>query len=196
MDLSELNNLELSNIGGWPLPAKVIIWVLLFAAALGAAWHFDWQNQYKELEKVKLLEKEKLDEFEVKQRKAANLDELKKQLAMMEEMFEDMVSRLPTKIEVESFVRDISQTGAASALEFELVKPEDEKSKEEYVELPISLKLVGDFHEFGMFVSGIAALPRIVTLQDFSIKRGSGKGGGKLSMNVKAKTYRYRDKGE
>ena len=194
MDLSELNNLELSNIGSWPLPAKVIIWVLLFAAALGAAWHFDWQNQYTELEKVKLLEDEKLKEFEVKQKKAANLEELKKQLALMEEMFDDMISRLPTKIEVESFVRDISQTGAASALEFQLVKPEDEKVKEEYVELPISLKVVGDFHEFGMFVSGIAALPRIVTLRDFAISRG--KGAGKLSMSVKATTYRYRDKGE
>ncbi len=194
MDLSELNNLELSNIGNWPLPAKVIIWLVLFGAALGAAWHFDWQEQSKELDKVVALEAEKIAEFKKKQVKAANLDELKKQLAIMEEMFDDMISRLPTKIEVESFVRDISQTGAASALEFDLVKPEDEKTKEEYVELPISLKLHGDFHEFGMFVSGIAALPRIVTLQDFSI--GSGKGGGKLSMSVKAKTYRYRDKGE
>ncbi len=194
MDLSELNNLELNNIGNWPLPAKVIIWLVLFGAALGAAWHFDWQEQSKELDKVVALEAEKIAEFKKKQVKAANLDELKKQLAIMEEMFDDMISRLPTKIEVESFVRDISQTGAASALEFDLVKPEDEKAKEEYVELPISLKLRGDFHEFGMFVSGIAALPRIVTLQDFSI--GSGKGGGKLSMSVKAKTYRYRDKGE
>ena len=194
MDLSELNNLELSNIGSWPLAAKVIIWTLLFIAALGAAWHFDWQNQYTELEKVKQLENEKLEEFEIKQKKAANLEELKKQLALMEEMFHDMISRLPTKIEVESFVRDISQTGAASALDFELVKPEDEKQQEEYVELPISLKLVGDFHEFGMFVSGIAALPRIVTLRDFSITRN--KEGGMLSMSVKAMTYRYRDKGE
>ncbi len=194
MDLSELNSLELSNIGSWPLPAKVVIWVLLFGAALGAAWHFDWQEQSKELDKVVALETEKIAEFEKKQVKAANLEELKKQLAVMEEMFDDMISRLPTKIEVESFVRDISQTGAASALEFDLVKPEDEKAKEEYVELPISLKLRGDFHEFGMFVSGIAALPRIVTLQDFLIS--SGKDGGKLSMSVKAKTYRYRDKGE
>ncbi len=194
MDLSELNSLELSNIGSWPLPAKVVIWVLLFVAALGAAWHFDWQEQSKELDKVVALEAEKIAEFEKKQVKAANLEELKKQLAVMEEMFDDMISRLPTKIEVESFVRDISQTGAASALEFDLVKPEDEKAKEEYVELPISLKLRGDFHEFGMFVSGIAALPRIVTLQDFLIS--SGKNSGKLSMSVKAKTYRYRDKGE
>ncbi len=194
MDLSELNNLELSNIGSWPLPAKVVIWVLLFVTALGAAWHFDWQEQSKELDKVVALETEKIAEFKKKQVKAANLEELKKQLAVMEEMFDDMISRLPTKIEVESFVRDISQTGAASALEFDLVKPEDEKAKEEYVELPISLKLRGDFHEFGMFVSGIAALPRIVTLQDFLIS--SGKDGSKLSMSVKAKTYRYRDKGE
>lgn len=194
MDLSELNNLELSNIGNWPLPAKVIIWLVLFGVALGAAWHFDWQEQSKELDKVKILETEKVQEFKKKQVKAANLEELKKQLAIMEEMFDDMISRLPTKIEVESFVRDISQTGAASALEFDLVKPEDEKTKDEYVELPISLKLRGEFHEFGMFVSGIAALPRIVTLQDFLI--ASGKGGGKLSMSVKAKTYRYREKGE
>ena len=194
MDLSDLNNLELSNIGSWPLAAKTIIWVLLFIAALGSAWHFDWQNQYAELEKVKKEESEKLKEFEAKQKKAANLDELKKQLALMEEMFDDMISRLPTKIEVESFVRDISQTGAASALDFELVKPESEKQQEEYVELPISLKLVGDFHEFGMFVSGIAALPRIVTLRDFSI--AGGKSRSKLSMSVKAITYRYRDKGE
>ncbi len=194
MDLSELNNLELSNVGNWPLPAKVAIWVLLFGAALGAAWHFDWQEQSKELDKIVALETGKIAEFKKKQVKAANLEELKKQLAVMEEMFDDMISRLPTKIEVESFVRDISQTGAASALEFDLVKPDGEKTKEEYVELPISLKLRGDFHDFGMFVSGIGALSRIVTLQDFSIS--SGKSGGKLSMSVKAKTYRYRDKGE
>nr|WP_320416311.1 type 4a pilus biogenesis protein PilO [Candidatus Reidiella endopervernicosa] len=127
--------------------------------------------------------------FEFKQRKAANLDAYKEQLAEMERTFGALLRQLPNKAEIADLLVDISQTGLASGLEFELFKPTAERNKEFYVEHPINLKVIGQYHEFGEFASGIAALPRIVTLHDIGISPHKSK--DMLVMTARAKTYRY-----
>ncbi|MCK5433300.1 MAG: type 4a pilus biogenesis protein PilO, partial [Gammaproteobacteria bacterium] len=141
------------------------------------------------LEKVEKEEVTLRETFEKKQKKAANLKALKEQLAEMKQSFGDMIRQLPDKTEVAGLIVDISQTGLAAGLEFELFKPGAEKPAEFYSELPISIRVVGEYHQFGEFVSGIATLPRIVTTHDISIS-SSGGTSGSLVMNATAKTYR------
>ncbi len=130
--------------------------------------------------------------FSTKAKKAANLDKYKKQMKEMEQSLGAMLRQLPSKTEVAELLVDVSQTGLASGLEFELFKPEPERPLEFYAELPIKLRVKGTYHEFGDFVSGVAALPRIVTLHDFSIQPK----GDELTMEATAKTYRYLEEGE
>ncbi len=128
--------------------------------------------------------------FEKKAKLAVNLEAYEKQLEEMRESFGAMLRQLPNKTEVADLLVDVSQTGLASGLEFELFKPQAEVPREFYAELPISIKVTGDYHEFGDFVSGVAALPRIVTLHNVNISRRDAKSGN-LVMNLTAKTYRY-----
>ncbi|GAB6041180.1 type IV pilus inner membrane component PilO [Endothiovibrio diazotrophicus] len=194
MDLSDLNNLDLADLnidpnnpGGWPLWAKIGAGVLLAAVIVGGAYYFDTMDQQEALAGLEKKEDELRTDFEVKQRKAANLEKLRAQLKEMEESFGSMLRQLPEKTEVENLLDDISHTGLASGLEFTLFKPAGEVRKEFYAELPISLNVNGNYHEFGAFASGVAALPRIVTLHNINI---SGKG-SELNMSATAKTYRY-----
>ena len=194
MDLADLNNLDLSNLnldpnnpGGWPLWVKLAAGVALSIAILGAAYYFDTMPQQEELAKLETQEDDLRTSLETKQRKAANLAPLREQLKEMEELFGSMLRQLPEKTEVENLLDDISHTGLASGLEFSLFKPEGEVRKEFYAELPISINVSGDYHEFGAFASGVAALPRIVTLHNINIS-GSGSD---LQMSATAKTYRY-----
>ena len=191
MDLAELNNLDLNldpnNPGGWPLWAKIGAGVALAAAIAGAAYYFDTMPQQEELATLEKKENDLRADFERKQRKSANLEALRAQLQEMEESFGSMLRQLPEKTEVENLLDDISHTGLASGLEFSLFQPGGEGRKEFYAELPISLNVKGTYHEFGAFSSGVAALPRIVTLHNINI---SGKG-SELSMSAVAKTYRY-----
>lgn len=197
MNLSELNNLDLENVGGWPAPVKAGAIVLLCVALLGAGYWFDTKKQLENLEKAKKQEQEKLNIYDVKQRKAANLEPLKEQLEEMKQSFGDMLRQLPNKAEIEGLLVDISQTGLAAGLEFELFKPMPEKQQDFYAEKPIKLRVTGDYHDFGEFISGVAALPRIVTQHDVSIKGGSSKEQpGRLVMEATAKTYRYLDEDE
>ena len=194
MNLQELNELDLSNMGVWPMPIKIIL-TLILAVGVGVAWYYlNTQDQLVALERVEKKEQELRGTFEKKQAKAVNLEAYKKQLEEMKQSFGAMLRQLPDKTEVAELLVDVSQTGLASGLEFELFQPSGEVPKEFYAELPIKLKVHGSYHEFGNFISGLAALPRIVTIHDVVIK--GAKAGGEdapLVLEATAKTYRYLD---
>ena len=192
-DLSELNNIDFNDVARWPLALKVIAIMLLCAMVVGAGIWFDTRNQLDVLEKASKKEAGLKKDFATKQGKAANLDAYKAQMDEMKKSFGAMLRQLPGETEVEALLVDISQTGLANGLEFELFKPGKEKPAEFYAELPIQIKVDGTYHDFGRFVSDVAALPRIVTLEDFSIKPIKDKGTGDLVMEATAKTYRYLD---
>lgn len=194
MKLEELNELDLSNIGDWPVVVKAVI-VVILCALVGVAWYFlDIKDQYAALERVERIEQDLRDDFEKKQAKAANLEAYRAQLAEMEESFGAMLRQLPNKTEVADLLVDVSQTGLAAGLEFELFQPQGEVPRDFYAELPIKLRVVGDYHEFGEFVSGLAALPRIVTIHDVRIAP-QGSEATRLVMEATARTYRYLDEG-
>ena len=157
-------------------------------------YYLDIEEQLNKLTKIEKNEVELRRTFEVKQAKAANLDAYRKQLEEMKQSFGAMLRQLPNKTEVAHLLVDVSQTGLAAGLEFELFKPESEVPREFYAELPIQLKVTGQYHEFGEFISGLAALPRIVTIHDIRIKeRIKNKSGKLLALEATAKTYRYLD---
>lgn len=191
LDLSELGNIDFSDVSKWPMPLKVIAIILLIASVLGAGFWFDTRNQLDVFDKTQKKEKVLKEEFAKKQNKAANLEDYRKQMEQMKLSFGTMLRQLPSETEVEKLLVDISQTGLANGLEFELFKPEKEMPAEFYAELPIQIKVIGDYHDFGRFVSDIATLPRIVTLHNFKIAPQQAKDDSKLVMTATAKTYRY-----
>ena len=167
--VDDLNNLDMENVGSWPLPAKLIAIIFMSAALAGTWYMLDTQDQMAELEKVEQEERRHRQMFEGKQKRVVNLDLLKQQLKDMEETFQAMRRQLPNKTEVDRLLDDVSQTVLASGLEQEQFQPQKEILKDDYAELPIRLKIFGQYHEMGDFVSGVAALPRIVTVNNFSI---------------------------
>ncbi|MET0092967.1 MAG: type 4a pilus biogenesis protein PilO [Sedimenticola sp.] len=194
MNLQELNELDLSNIGDWPALVKVIL-VLIICAGIGAGWYYlNTEDQLKALKNVERQEVSLRKEFEEKQAKAVNLEKYKKQLEEMKQSFGAMLRQLPNKTEVADLLVDVSQTGLAAGLEFELFDPQPEVRREFYAELPIQLKVHGNYHELGEFVSGLAALPRIVTIHEVHVVPVEDKGTeNPLVMTAIAKTYRYID---
>ncbi len=200
MTLDDLRNLDLDvrNAGRWPMPVKIVMCVVLGAALLFAGYWFDTQDQLVRLDGEEKKEVELRQVFETKQARAVNLDAYRAQLKEMRESFGEMLRQLPNKTEVAELLVDVSQTGLAAGLEFELFEPVDEVPKEFYAELPIRIRVIGDYHQFGNFISGLAALPRIVTLHDIRIvPRGDGKSADEkpLTMEATARTYRYLDEG-
>lgn len=191
MNLSELNELDFQDMGNWPMPAKVLGITVLCLVLLGAGYWFDTKDQLAELERAEQQERKLKAEFKSNAKKAANIDLYKQQMVDMKQSFGAMLKQLPSETEVADLLVDVSQTGLASGLEFDLFKVDNEVPLEFYAELPIRIRVTGEYHEFGSFVSGVAALPRIVTLHDFSIK--PEKEGGQLVMEATAKTYRYID---
>jgi type IV pilus assembly protein PilO len=197
MNLNDLNQLDLNEIGEWPAPVKVTL-VLILCGLVGFAWYwFLTKDQMTALKKEERQEVALKAEFEEKQAKVVNLDKYKQQLEEMKQSFGAMLRQLPNKTEVASLLVDVSQTGLAAGLEFELFKPQGEVSKEFYAELPISIEVKGQYNQFGNFVSGLAALPRIVTIHDVQISSAPTHKGapGVLTMKATAKTYRYLDEG-
>jgi len=167
---------------------------LVFAVLLGAAYLQDISTLQGELTAAVDAEAQLKKAFESKQRKAANLSGLKEQLADIQQTFGDLLKRLPNKTEVAALLVDISQQGLGAGLEFELFKPGSETPSDFYVELPIQIRVVGDYHAFGKFISGMSDLPRIVTNHNFSITPLGDS--GKLVLETTAKTYRYMDEEE
>ena len=191
MNLSDLNELDFDDMGNWPVAAKALGIAVLCIAVLGAGYWFDTKDQLTELERLEQKERKLKAEFKSNARKAANIDLYKQQMIDMKQSFGAMLKQLPSQTEVAELLVDISQTGLASGLEFDLFKVDNEVPLDFYAELPIRIRVTGEYHEFGSFVSGVAALPRIVTLHDFSIKRA--KESDQLIMEATAKTYRYID---
>ena len=198
MTLDELNSLDPQNIGAWPLPVRVVVIAMVCAGIAYGVWLKDVEPQLLALEKVEEEEVTLRQTLDIKQKKAANLEALKEQLAEMKQSFGDMIRQLPDKTEVAGLIVDISQTGLAAGLTFELFQPGKEKPTEFYSELPISIRVVGEYHQFGEFVSGIATLPRIVTTHNINITRSAAtaKSKGSLVMTATAKTYRALDEDE
>ncbi len=198
MDLSELRLEDLDiddlkKIGSAPLPVKVAIIVVLCIALAVAGYFVDTTERKKEKEKMQAEEQTLRTIFSAKQAKAANLEAYKQQLEEMRTSFGTLLRQLPNETEIETLLTDISQTGISAGLEIEYFKPEGLQPREFYSEYPIKLKVTGRFHEFAEFISGVAALPRIVTVRDISIKPADPKGGVKLTMELTAITYQYLD---
>ncbi len=191
----QFSNLDPDNIGNWPVLVRTLIVLSVCAAVLGAGYYFDTQDQQLELSRVTEEEAGLWSTFETKQKKAVNLEDYKNQMVEMKESFGTMLRQLPSKNEVADLLVDITQTGLASGLGFELFKPEKERPKDFYAELPISLSVDGDYHSLGEFAGGVAALPRIVTIHDIKISI-KDKDLRRLKMQATAKTYRYLDDDE
>ena len=193
----DLRTLDFKNTGAWPFPVKVVACVLLGLVIIGATWYFYISDQRAELDRLKLTEASLKDEFQDKQGRAANLEPLKQQLAQMELMLQQMLRQLPSKNEMPDLIVDISQTALASGITNELFQPGPETTKEFYAEKPISLQMVGTYHQFGAFVSGVASLPRVVimTMHDISLTPRPGKD-NILVLKGTVKTYRYLDEEE
>ena len=192
--IEQLRSLDANDPGRWPLLFRVLAIVLILVVVVGTGIYlFVIKEQLPELERAEREEKDLKVTFEQKQRKAANFEAYKAQLAEMERSFGAMLRQLPGKTEVPSLLVDISQTGLAAGLEENLFQPSPEIRKEFYAELPIKIQLTGGFHELGNFVSGIAALPRIVTLHDIEVRPEQDSAPNQLVLDVTAKTYRYLD---
>ncbi|WP_038090289.1 type IV pilus inner membrane component PilO [Acidihalobacter prosperus] len=190
MDLNELRQIDLNNIGTAPRWVRNTLLLVLFVAILAAGYHFDTSDQRVTLERAKAQETALRNELVFKARRAANLKTYEQQLAEMKRSFGKMLQQLPNKTEIPGLLVDISQTALSSGLEIDLFRPEPEQKKGFYAIKPIQIQAKGTYPEFAHFVSQIAALPRIVTLGDISmqpIKKGSPI----LSMSVVARTYRY-----
>ena len=188
----ELSSLDVNNIGAWPFPAKIAACVFIGLIIIFLAWYTlisSRQEQLKGLEATEVELKAKLQE---KQGKAANLEPLKLQLVQMEQMLKQMLRQLPSKNEMPDLIVDISQTALATGINNELFEPQPETKREFYAEKPINLRMVGNYHQFGAFVSGVASLPRVVimTMHDISLKPKSPTDPS-LELKGTVKTYRY-----
>jgi type IV pilus assembly protein PilO len=190
-----LRNLDPNDVGRWPFAVRAgaIALIFLVAAAFGV-WFLAWKPQSPRLDQARAEEQTLIGTLEQKAKKAANLDAYKAQLKEMEQSFGAMLRQLPNKTEVPNLLVDISQAGLAAGLEEKLFQPSQEVRKDFYAELPIKIRLTGNYHSIGNFVSGIAALPRIVTLHDIEIQPVTKQvGADQLQLDVVAKTYRYLD---
>ena len=195
--LEELRSLDPRDPGRWPLAVRAGAVALGFVVlAIGLIYYFVWTGQRPELQQRQAEEQALRGEFKEKHSKAVNLALYKQQLADIERSFGALLRQLPGKTEVPSLLVDISQTGLAAGLQEKLFQPQPEQKKDFYAELPIKIRLTGSYHQFGEFVSGIAALPRIVTLHDIDIKPDTANAYDQLSLELTAKTYRYLDEDE
>jgi type IV pilus assembly protein PilO len=199
--LVQLRGLDPNDPGRWPIGVRVATIALLFVVAASAGYYFMvWKTQRPVLLEEREREGQLMESLTVKARRAANLDAYRAQLAEMEKSFGAMLRQLPNKTEVPNLLVDISQTGLAAGLEEKLFQPQGEIKMDFYAELPISIRLTGGYHEMGKFASGIASLPRIVTLHDVEITPAAADRNatdpGNLILNVTAKTYRYLDEDE
>jgi type IV pilus assembly protein PilO len=198
--LDELRSLDPRDPGRWPFAVRSAAIAICFVlVAVGLIYFFVWQDRMPELQQREDTEQALRNEFRAKHAKAVNLAAYKQQLADIEKSFGALLRQLPSKTEVPNLLVDISQTGLAAALEEKLFQPGVEVKKDFYAELPIHIQLTGSYHEFGAFVSGIAALPRIVTLHDIQItpiSKDKSAAYDQLQLDLTAKTYRYLDDDE
>jgi type IV pilus assembly protein PilO len=190
--VDELKSLDVNDVGRWPLAFRLGVIALVFVAVLGLGiYWFIIEDKAPRLKRAQDEEQTLRVTFENKQRKAANYDAYKAQLAQMEQSFGTMLRQLPGETEIPSLIVDISQTGLAAGLQEKLFVPQNEIPRDFYAEKPITISLSGGYHEIANFVSGVAALPRIVTLHDINITPDNPDNFDRLTLQVTAKTYRY-----
>lgn len=218
----DINDLDPDNIGGWPLPVKAVLWLLAFVAVVFGAHQAVLKEKALFLDGEVQVESKLKGEFEQKVQEAANIDRYREQMVEMEKSFSALLAQLPKDTEVPGLLDDITNKGLDSGLSFQAIDLKQEKRAEFYVELPIDIRVVGGYHDFGTFVSGVAGLPRIVTLHDFVIGASSkgqpvaAKSGAKdkaaadqaraddaaarnseeLTMTITARTYRYKSEAD
>jgi type IV pilus assembly protein PilO len=195
-DINQLRSLDPKNMGSWPLPIRILVLIGIYAAVIAGGYYFLISQQVEDRGKLAGQETKLKAEFESKALQAANLDTYKQQLDDMQKSFGTMLRQLPGKTELPSILQDISQAAQVDGLKQDLFRPGGEVPRDFYAEKPIELQLDGGFHDFGKFVSDVAALPRIVTLHNIAIKSTGGIGTDNLSMSLTAKTYRYMDDDE
>lgn len=188
----DINDLDFDNVGAWPAVIKVVIWLVLLGAVLAGGYYYHIKDLQIELATVAVEEERLKKDFEKKAFQAANLEAYKQQMAEMKESFGALVSQLPSDTEVPGLLEDITNKGLLNGLEIDSIDLLAEQSKEFYIELPISIVAKGTYHDLGAFISGMAGLPRIVTLHDFSVS-ASNDDSGLLNLKLIAKTYRYKD---
>jgi type IV pilus assembly protein PilO len=193
MTLDDFRRLNFREVGKWPTAPKVIVLtvIVLFIVAMGA--FFDWKDQWESLQTAQAEEAKLKDQFKEKKAKAINYDLYVAQLAEVEQSFGALVKQLPNKSEIDALLTDINQAGLGRGLQFDLFRPApQERMADFYAELPITIKITGNYHDIGAFASDVAALPRIVTLNDLAIANDKGT----LTMDAVAKTFRYLDEEE
>ena len=193
MTLDDLRRLNLREAGNWPLAPKLGILAFLFLVIVAAGAYFDWKDQYEALDKAETEETALRAQYTDKKNKAINYDLYRQQLAEIEQSFGALLKQLPNKSEMDALLTDINQAGLGRGLAFELFKPAaSERMAEFYAELPIAIRITGNYHDMGAFASDVAQLPRIVTLNDVAIANDKGV----LTLDAVAKTYRYLDEEE
>jgi type IV pilus assembly protein PilO len=190
----DINDIDWTRMGVWPVAVKVVLSVVLAGAIIAAGYFLFVKDLNVQLQQVTSKEESLKISFKSKAYQAANLDTYREQMKEMETSFGALVAQLPSDTEVPGLLEDIDERGADSGLLIESIDLQKEKTQEYYIELPISIKVSGPYHDFGAFVSGVAGMPRIVTLHDYSIKKQSE--GGLLDMTILAKTYRYKSQEE
>lgn len=200
MSSFDIRNPDFANAGGWPAGVKFIFALIIIAVLIAGGWYFFISDQRTTLASQERKEVDLRSQFETKQGKAVNLDKLKEQLAEMEVLLQQMLRKLPSKTEMPDLIVDVSQTALATGIQNDLFQPGPEVPKEFYAEKPITLRMIGTYHQFGAFVSGVASLPRVVimTMHDISLtpKEGKSLSGGQLVLEGTVKTYRYLDEEE
>lgn len=193
MNLDDLRRLNIRDVGNWPLVPKIGVLVIVFLVIVAAGAALDWKDQYDSLDQAQQEETKLREQYSTKKAKAVNFDLYVQQLKEIEQSFGALLKQLPNKSEMDALLTDINQAGLGRGLQFELFKPAaQERLADFYAELPISVKITGNYHDMGAFASDIAQLPRIVTLNDVAINNDKGV----LSMEAVAKTFRYLDEDE
>ena len=192
MTLDEIRRLNPRDIGVWPLPAKIAAVLLLILVLLGAAAYFGWMPQYEELEGKQNQEQTLRQDYTAKKAQAINLDLHIQQLKEVEQQFGALLRQLPSKSEMDALLSDINQAGLGRGLQFELFKPSQERLQDFYAELPVDVRVTGNYHDIGAFASDVSQLSRIVTLNDIAITNKDPKD-MVLTMEAVAKTFRYLD---
>jgi len=193
MNLDDLRRLNFRDIGNWPMLPKALALGALFLAILAGGGILDWKDQYDALDRAKGEEAKLKEQYAQKKAKAINFQLYVQQLGEIEQSFGALLKQLPNKSEMDALLTDINQAGLGRGLQFELFKPAaQEKMADFYAELPINIRITGNYHDMGAFASDVAQLPRIVTLNDVAVNNDKGV----LSMDAVAKTFRYLDEEE
>jgi len=204
MILDDLRNADFSDIGSASASVRNSVLLVVLTLILVAGYFLLIDDKRNEIEQAQRQEQSLMADFEVKQQKAVNLEAYEQQLAEMKELLQTMFQQLPSKTEMDKLLVDVSQTALAAGIDVQLFEPQAEDSRDFYAERPINIRMLGDYHEFGQFVSGVAALPRVVilTMHDISLKRAAanqsrfGNSEGRLILEGQVKTYRYVDEDE